>query len=201
MSTTVIDRVRAVTLPILEAAGVDLYDLEYVGSTVRVLVDSAGGSVPSRPVDLDLLARLTREISRALDREDPVAGRYTLEVSTPGLERPLRTEAHLRGAVGTTVTIKTTPAFEGPRRLTGRLHEVRGGPGATALVIVLDEPAGGLDAGAEVEVPHDRVDKARTTFDWGPTPKPGGPRPRRGRTATDAPRQQPDASQKEVDGA
>src|SRR3546814_9850277 len=72
--------------PLVEAAGLDLYDLELAGGVLRVLVDREGGA------DIDAISKLTRATSRALDEHDPIAGSYTLEVSTPGLER--RSEEH-----------------------------------------------------------------------------------------------------------
>ncbi len=74
-----------------------LYDVEHAGSLLRILVDRPGG------VDLDLLAQVTRELSSALDAADPLPGRYTLEVSSPGLERPLRRPEHFDAAIGATI--------------------------------------------------------------------------------------------------
>ena len=65
--------------------------------------------------------QLTRQLSRQLDDDDPVAGHYTLEISTPGLERRLRTPEHFARSVGDTVQVKTRPEVEGERRLTGVL--------------------------------------------------------------------------------
>src|SRR3546814_5125530 len=107
------DRVHEIIAPLVEAAGLDLYDLELAGGVLRVLVDREGGA------DIDAISKLTRATSRALDEHDPIAGSYTLEVSTPGLERPLRTPQHYAGAVGTTVKVKTRPGTEGDRRAEG----------------------------------------------------------------------------------
>ena len=112
------DRVRELVAPLAEAASVDLYDVEHHGGTVRVLVDTDGG------IDLAVIARLSRSVGRALDEHDLIPGRYTLEVSSPGLERPLRTVDHFRRAAGSEVRLKTRPGFEGPRRLTGVLEAV-----------------------------------------------------------------------------
>jgi len=77
MSTA--DRVQHLVAPLLEAAGLDLYDLELAGGVLRVLVDKEGGA------DIDAVAKLARALSNALDEHDPIDGHYTLEVSTPGL--------------------------------------------------------------------------------------------------------------------
>lgn len=151
------ETVRAVVAPLLDEKGVDLYDIELTGGTLRVLVDREGG------VDLDALGELTRSISGVLDAVDPMPGRYTLEVSSPGLERPLRTPDHFRAAVGSKVTVKTRPGTEGDRRVEGELLDADD-EGATVAV-----------AGGERRVAYVDVERARTVFEWGPAPKPGPP--------------------------
>ena len=80
--------------PLLEARGLDLVDVEVHGAQLTVFVDREGG------VGLDELGEATRDVSAALDELDPMPGRYTLSVSSPGLERRLRTPAHFARAVG-----------------------------------------------------------------------------------------------------
>jgi ribosome maturation factor RimP len=155
MSTA--DTVRDVVAPILDERGVDLYDLELAGGTLRVLVDRDGG------VDLDALGELTRSISAGLDAVDPLPGGYTLEVSSPGLERPLRTPDHFRAAVGTKVSVKTRPGTDGDRRLDGELVDAD------------DDAATVATADGERRVAYVDVERARTVFEWGPPPKPGSP--------------------------
>lgn len=154
-----IDRLQEIVAPLCDELSLELVDLEFAGGVVRVTVDKPDG------VDLDTVALVTREISRALDHHDPIAGRYTLEVGSPGLERPLRTPAHFARAVGSTVRLKTRPHIEGDRRVEGVLVEA-GDDG------VLVRTADGDDR----RVPYDGIDKARTVFEWGPTPKPGSAR-------------------------
>ena len=109
------------------ADGLDLYDLELNGGVLRVVVDrrDAGG------VGMDAITQVTRPVSRALDEHDPIDGRFTLEVSSPGLERTLRTPEHFRGAVGTVVAVKTPRAPPGRPALAGhaRIGRRRGGRG------------------------------------------------------------------------
>ncbi|MDZ7733773.1 MAG: ribosome maturation factor RimP [Acidimicrobiia bacterium] len=83
--------VRELVEPAVRDRGLHLYDVEHDGGVLRVLVEGPDG------VDLDGLADLTRTVSLLLDEHDPVPGRYTLEVSSPGLERRLRRARALRG--------------------------------------------------------------------------------------------------------
>jgi ribosome maturation factor RimP len=158
---TTLDRVRALVEPIVTAAGLDLYDLDLNGGVLRVVIDQPGG------VGMDVITPVTREISRALDDADPIDSRFTLEVSSPGLERVLRTTAHFVGAVGTTVSIKTLPGSPGGRRIQGTLIAV-GDDGI--------DVAGATEDDEVRRVAFDHIERARTVFEWGPGPKPGAPR-------------------------
>jgi ribosome maturation factor RimP len=159
--------IRAELTPIVETLGLSVYDVTLTGGdrpTLAVLVDRAG----ERGVDLDELETATRTVSAALDAMDPVHGRYLLEVSSPGLERPLRTADHFAGAIGEIVTCKTRDDDGHAARLRGVLVT------ADADSITITTDAG------EHTVALDAVDAARTVFEWGPAPKPGkGSRPGR----------------------
>ena len=119
MSNVQADELRRSLIPAVEAAGLLLEDVTTAQAgrrtVVRVTVD-----LPDGPggVTSDQLADATRAVSEALDRIDPVQGTYTLEVSTPGIERPLTEARHFRRAVGRLVEFETA---EGTRslRLTG----------------------------------------------------------------------------------
>lgn len=154
--TSVADRVAGIVAPTVEALGLELYDVEHAGGNVRVLVDRPGG------VDLDAITAATRALSHALDEADPIEGRYTLEVSSPGVERPLRRPEHFAGAVGSDVSVKTRPGTEGERRVAGTLAAA---DGDTVTVRLAD--------GSERTIRHDEIERARTTFAWGPAPRPG----------------------------
>jgi ribosome maturation factor RimP len=151
-----IDRVTERIVPILDDLGLSLYDVEQAGGTLRILVDRPGGA------SIDLITTATRLISRALDADEVVPGSYTLEVSSPGLERPLRTPDHFRGAVDSQVRIKTVEGHD-PRRIDGRLVA------ADDDVIVVRD-----DEDVEHRLAPSDIQQARTTFDWGPAPKPKG---------------------------
>jgi ribosome maturation factor RimP len=156
MDTT--SRVRLLIEPLVDEAGVSIYDFEYAGGVLRLTVDRPGG------VDIGTIGKLTRDISRMLDEEDPMPGQYTLEVSSPGLERALRTPEHFAGAVGSLVAIKTKPGVEGDRRVKGTLTAA---DDQFATIAPSDgDPTPRVIAIADIE-------RARTIFEWGPAPKPG----------------------------
>jgi ribosome maturation factor RimP len=161
MST--IDRVRELVEPVAADLDIELVDLELTGGVLRVTIDRPGG------LDLDAIAKATRAVSRLIDEHDPVPGRFTLEVSSPGLERRLRTPDHFVRAIGSDVTIKTTQEVDGARRFRGAL--------------VAADDAGitvrSTDDATEHTITYDQIEKARTVFEWGPTPKPGGARNQR----------------------
>jgi ribosome maturation factor RimP len=114
-------------------------------------------------LDLDAIADITRDISAALDDADPMPDRYTLEVSTPGLERTLRIPSHYAGAVGERVKVKTSPSTEGDRRVDG-------------VLTAADDEGFVVDTGTgQRRLSYGDVERARTVFEWGPPPKPVSP--------------------------
>jgi ribosome maturation factor RimP len=129
------------------------------------VVDRPERPDPSEPagsgVDLDTLEAATRAVSAVLDRDDPFRGPYTLEVSSPGLERVLRRPEHYAAAIGEVVSVKARGADGGAERLRGTLT-------ATSTdTITLTTDAG------DRTLRLDDVTQARTVFEWGPAPKPG----------------------------
>jgi ribosome maturation factor RimP len=158
---TVADRVRDLVLPLLAEREIDLYDIEVSGPVLKVVVDRQGG------LDLDVLAGATRAMSHALDEADPIAGAYTLEVTSPGLERQLRTPQHFVRAVGETVKVKAVAGPSDDRRVAGVL--------AAADDEGITVRTGADDAGDPVErrLAYDEIERARTVFEWGPGEKPG----------------------------
>ncbi len=149
---------------LLSDLGLDLYDLEMVKGTLNVVVTKSGG------VDLESLTRANRAISEWLDVNDPIAGRYTLDVSSPGLERKLRTAAHFRSTVGEVVTLRELRGSEPTRRLEGTVLSV------DDTTVTLDDAEHGV-----VTVPIDSIERARTVFKWGAEAK---PTPSRGKASS-----------------
>jgi ribosome maturation factor RimP len=176
------ERVRGLIEPLLLPSGLEVVDVEARTGVVCVTVDRPGG------VDLDAISWASQSISAALDREDPLPeGRYVLEVSSPGVERSLRTPEHFQRFVGSTVTLKLVAGTEGERRIQGRLTSadmegvtiaVPGPPGAGPEAGRDDGGAGGR------RFAYSEIERARTVFEWGPAPKPGHDRKPRGQTKT-----------------
>ncbi len=152
-------RVHELVEPVVAAEGLELVEVSYTGSQLQVFVDGTG-------VDLDALSALSTRLSRLLDQHDPVPGRYTLEVSSPGLERPLRTPDQFRRFVGSTVSVKTKPDVAGERRERGVLEAA---DDEGIVVAAVDGPT----PSASRRLAYDEIDRARTVFEWGPPPKPG----------------------------
>ncbi len=149
-----LEEVRDLAEAVTQRRSLLLWDVEVGGqpgrAVVRVYVDSEKGRV-----DLDTVAEISEEISRGLDLKDPIAGRYTLEVSSPGLERSLRSPTHFRLSVGQKVVVKTKERMFGD---THRLEGVISSAGGDSVKLELDQ--------AVVEVPFDEIKSARTVFEW-----------------------------------
>ncbi|NCV97149.1 MAG: transcription termination factor NusA [Acidimicrobiia bacterium] len=113
MSTadTVVNRVRTLAAPIVADLGLEIYDLEMVSGVLRLSIDTPTGGPAG--VTLDNIALVSRLVSRELDHNDPMPGRYTLEVTSPGLERPLRTADHFRREVNKVVSVRLREAVDG----------------------------------------------------------------------------------------
>jgi ribosome maturation factor RimP len=141
--------------PLVEAAGLELYDAEVGRGLVRITVTKQGG------VDLDALTALNSTLSAWLDEYDPIPGHYTLEVSSPGLERPLRVPAHFAGALGESVTLRVVKEGSPAARVTGVLRA------ADDDHLELETTEGDL-----VVARYDEVERARTVFEWGATKTP-----------------------------
>ena len=143
----------------LLAEGLELDDLEMVGQgqgpVLRVTVDMEGG------VGVDRLAETSRGLSRLLDDDGRLQKSYTLEVTSPGLERKLRRPAHFAKSIGREVVVKTHQEIEGERAHRGTLESVD-----DEVFVITAE-------GNDRRIPLDAVASARTVFRWEPAAKPG----------------------------
>jgi ribosome maturation factor RimP len=152
------ETIVAAVEPVLTPLGLELFDVQFTGSgrarTVRVVVDRDGG------VDLDAITAASERIQPVLDDLD-VLGPFALEVSSPGLERPLSRPEHFRRAVGETVSVKV-------RDTGGEARRVRG------VLVAVDDRGVTVEADNAAEyLEYDRVIQARTVFEWGAAPANG----------------------------
>ncbi|HYR19509.1 MAG TPA: ribosome maturation factor RimP, partial [Myxococcales bacterium] len=113
----IVEKVRAIAAPLAAGEGLELVDVELAGAggrtTLRLYIDRDGG------VSLDDCSSISRAVSAALDVEDPIQGAYDLEVSSPGLDRPLRTPEHFSKYAGENVRVKAYgPIAEAENRKT-----------------------------------------------------------------------------------
>ena len=138
------DKVQSVAAPILCSLGLDLFDLEFSGNVLRIFIDKADG------VTLDECAKASRHLGTALEVEEVMPGSYTLEVSSPGLDRPLRNQGDYRRFIGKKVKIKTAVKFEDQKVFVGRL-----------LKIEAETVSISLGRGKIIDVPFDQIERAR----------------------------------------
>jgi len=154
LSQGITDRVQQLAEPILAHAGMELVEVEFLREggrwVLRLFIDKPGG------VSLDDCQEISRQVEKLLDVEDFIEPAYVLEVSSPGLERPLKTRAHYEKFAGRAIELKTFgPIGDPPRknykgRLLGITPEDR-------VRIEID--------GAEFQVPLDKVAKAHLAID------------------------------------
>ena len=119
--------------PVVEALGCDLWGIEYLSqgrhTLVRIYIDKEDG------IGVEDCEKVSRQVSSLFDVEDPVAGQYTLEVSSPGMDRPLYTVEQYQRFVGEQVAIKLSRAFEGRKKFSGQLVAVEN----DELVVQVDD--------------------------------------------------------------
>ncbi len=140
--------------PTVQALGLDLLGVEFAASAgsamLRLYIDA-----PGRHVAIEDCEAVSREISAVLDVNDPISSQYTLEVSSPGIDRPLFTLAHFQRFVGEQVKVALRLPLDGRRRLQGRIASIDGGNVAIAE-----------DGKVELfVVAHDNIEKARLVPD------------------------------------
>lgn len=168
-------RVREALGPVLSAHGVSLVDLawltERAGWTLRITIEREGTTDASGAVTLEDCAEVSRDASAVLDVEDLISQHYNLEVSSPGLDRPLRSAAEFSRFSGKTARVKLArPAPDGQKLLRGALAEAP--PGSVAVVV----------DGKRIEVPFGDVVEANLVFELAPQPKKSPKASKAGRT-------------------
>lgn len=166
------DRLSAVIDPVVRAHGAELVDVELKnesGWILRVYVEKLGAeaekmTTKQAAIDLELCSNIARDLSPALDVADPIPHRYNLEVSSPGVERPLKKAADYARFQGEKAKLKLQNGIgaAGQRVVVGVLGPLKDG--------VVDV----IDGGTTWNVALDDVVSARLVFEFGPAPKPGG---------------------------
>jgi ribosome maturation factor RimP len=152
VSREIVDRVHAIADPILFNEGIELVDIEYrretKGWVLRLYMDKEGG------VTLDDCTRVSQEVGRSLDVEDFIQTPYNLEVSSPGLTRPLKTEKDFMKYRYHLIQVKTVDPVVNRRRFKGRLLGISG----NQIEIQSDEGV--------FQIPFSNVAKANLEIDW-----------------------------------
>lgn len=147
MAKNVTAIVEELAAPILEGMNIELVDIEYQkeGSNwfLRVFIDKEGG------IDIDDCGAVSEKLSKQLDEADPIKDAYFLEVSSPGIERPLKREKDIQWAIGKRVHVKTYEAIEDAKIFEGILTEFDG----QVLTIQEEKKA--------YQIPYDKVASAR----------------------------------------
>ena len=145
--------VTALVEPVLEPMGYELVDTHYVSEhgrwVLRIFVDREGG------ITLDECVSLSREIGPLIDVKDVIPHEYVLEVSSPGLDRPLRKERDFVRALGKKIRVRMAGPVDGQRNFVGSLRDFCDG-------MVLLEP----EQGPEVSLPLEHIEKARLVYEF-----------------------------------
>ncbi len=139
--------------PFLEEMGFELIRLDYVvgkHGRLKLFIDKEGG------VTIEHCEEVSRALSDFLDMHDPIYHAYTLEVSSPGLERPLTKKKHFQRFQGEKVKVKTVEAIEGSRKFSGVLQKANN----ESIEITRDD-------GSPVIIPYNKIDRANL---WYPGP-------------------------------
>jgi ribosome maturation factor RimP len=145
------DKLNQLLEPVVSSLGYELWELEYGarpgGGLLRVYIDSPNG------ISVDDCERVSRAVSEQLDAADPISGEYTLEVSSPGLDRVLRTQQHFERFEGERVKLEMSQPVNGRKRFAGRLT----GVGKGEITLEVD--------GAALQLPIAGIHKARIAPD------------------------------------
>jgi ribosome maturation factor RimP len=152
MAEMVSKQVEAIVLPVLEELGLELVEVQYrreqSGWVLRLIIDKHDG------VSLDDCVAVSREVGQLLDIEDFIEQSYSLEVSSPGLERPLRSMADFQRFVGRKARIKTIEPIAGEHVFIGRINQTAG----ESIVLEVGRK--------ELTIPFSMVAKARLEVEF-----------------------------------
>jgi ribosome maturation factor RimP len=153
MANSLREQIRALITPPIEAAGYELVDVEWGheqgGWVCRVLLDNSEGKV-----GLEDCEQVSRQLSAILDVNDVIPQHYSLEVSSPGLDRPLRTPAHFKRFVGQSAKVRLKAGVDGRRNYSGKIVAVSADD--KQITVEVD--------GKEYVLPLDDLDKANLDY-------------------------------------
>ncbi len=149
------DTLHEIFAPVVAHADAELLEVEFGGGNLLVTVDSEDG------MSLSTITTISKRLSLILDEQDLIPGRYTLQVSSPGLERALKKPEHFFRAQGEKVAVSHRVADGTVERLSGTLTSVND----ESIELVVEHTTHIIS--------YDAITKARTIFEWGPAPKPG----------------------------
>ena len=138
--------------PAVEETGKTLLGCEFISagnhSVLRLFIDHENG------IEVDDCAEVSRQVGAILDVEDPISSEYSLEVSSPGLDRPLFDLSQFQGLIGETINVKLSIPLNGRRKFKGKLESIEN----DTLVVLLD--------GEEYELIYSNVDKANLVYNF-----------------------------------
>jgi ribosome maturation factor RimP len=149
-----VTRVWELAAPLVEGEGMEIVDIDFRhegsrgGRVLRLYLDKEGGP------NVDDLSRVSRQLSELLDAQDTVEGAYTLEVSSPGINRPLKKPDHFARFIGKRIRVRTRDLIDGRRSFLGILGQV-----ADDSVILTHE-------GKRYQIPFSMIEKSNYEHDW-----------------------------------
>jgi ribosome maturation factor RimP len=149
-----VTRVWELAAPLVDREGMEIVDIEFRyegsrgGKILRLYLDKEGGP------NVDDLSRVSHQLSELLDTQDVVPGTYTLEVSSPGINRPLKRPEHFARFVGKRIRVRTRDRIDGRRSFLGTLQEV------------LENQITLKQEGAQYQIPFSVIEKSNYEHDW-----------------------------------
>jgi ribosome maturation factor RimP len=149
-----VTRVWELAAPLVDREGMEIVDIEFRyegsrgGKILRLYLDKEGGP------KVDDLSRVSHQLSELLDTQDVVPGTYTLEVSSPGINRPLKRPEHFARFVGKRIRVRTRDRIDGRRSFLGTLQEV------------LENQITLKQEGAQYQIPFSVIEKSNYEHDW-----------------------------------
>jgi ribosome maturation factor RimP len=163
ISETALQKIETLASEVAIREGVKIYDIEFAGGaqgrTLRIFIDKEGG------VGIEDCSNVSRGLNLLLDVEDPIpGGKYNLEVSSPGLERPLKKTWHYEQQIGKKIWLKTSKALEA---FGSQDKKLKAAKQITETLVAIEGDAVKMQVGEEqILIPFSAIEKAKTVFDF-----------------------------------